>query len=202
MYDGGTFSFDGNLLQQTGPDYEPYGTVTISGPGGSATRDLVQGQPTVGQWLTHSGLLDASLWNKTQMQWEAILENVTGLTIVFEAVFGGERNGIDNIRLDAPLLTGDLNADGFVGIEDLNIVLGNWNQSVNAGVWLSGDPSGDGFVGIEDLNAVLGNWNAGTPPTVTHMPSQVPEPGMASVLGMYCLVIAVYRSGNRLTGFG
>ncbi|MEZ6193478.1 MAG: hypothetical protein R3C45_19580, partial [Phycisphaerales bacterium] len=61
-------------------------------------------------------------------------------------------------------ITGDLNSDGFVGIDDLNIVLGNWNQNVTPGDWLAGDPSGDGFVGIADLNTVLGNWNAGTPP--------------------------------------
>jgi hypothetical protein len=61
-------------------------------------------------------------------------------------------------------LVGDLDSDGFVGINDLNIVLGNWNTAVTAGDLLSGDPSGDGFVGIDDLNTVLGNWNAGTPP--------------------------------------
>jgi len=64
----------------------------------------------------------------------------------------------------APGLDGDLNGDGFVGIADLNIVLGNWNQNVTPGDLLLGDPSGDGFVGIADLNVVLGNWNTGTPP--------------------------------------
>ncbi|MEZ6190690.1 MAG: FG-GAP-like repeat-containing protein [Phycisphaerales bacterium] len=68
-------------------------------------------------------------------------------------------------------LPGDLDGDGFVGIADLNIVLGNWNTNVTAGDALMGDPSGDGFVGIEDLNAVLGNWNTGTPPGYA-----VPEP--------------------------
>ena len=57
-------------------------------------------------------------------------------------------------------ISGDLNTDWFVGIEDLNIVLGAWNQNVVAGDLGAGDPSGDGFVGIEDLNLVLGNWNA------------------------------------------
>ncbi len=81
---------------------------------------------------------------------------------------------------DAPaLLTGDLDGDGFVGIADLNIVLGNWNQNVTAGDLLQGDPSGDGFVGIGDLNVVLGNWNAGTPPlaqAVQASPSAVTSP--------------------------
>jgi hypothetical protein len=38
---------------------------------------------------------------------------------------------IDNLQitleLPAPVLEGDINGDGFVGIADLNIVLGNWN---------------------------------------------------------------------------
>jgi hypothetical protein len=76
-------------------------------------------------------------------------------------------------------LPGDLDGDGFVGIADLNIVLGNWNTNVTAGDSLLGDPSGDGFVGIEDLNAVLGNWNAGTPPGYA-----VPEPASLVLFGV------------------
>ncbi len=64
---------------------------------------------------------------------------------------------------DLAALPGDLDGDGFVGINDLNIVLANWNQNVPPANPLA-DPSGDGFVGIDDLNEVLGNWNAGTPP--------------------------------------
>ncbi|MEZ6193897.1 MAG: PEP-CTERM sorting domain-containing protein [Phycisphaerales bacterium] len=81
----------------------------------------------------------------------------------------------------SPTLTGDLDGNGFVGIADLNIVLGNWNQNVTAGDPMVGDPSGDGFVGIEDLNQVLGNWNAGTPPTDG---APVPEPATLSLLGL------------------
>ncbi len=78
------------------------------------------------------------------------------------------------------VLPGDLNGDGFVGIEDLNSVLGAWNQSVTVGDPLL-DPSGDGFVGIEDLNIVLGNWNGGSlpPPEVLAM---IPEPGTLGLL--------------------
>ena len=68
----------------------------------------------------------------------------------------------DSMALGTPSgLLGDLNGDGFVGIADLNIVLGAWNQNVPPGDPLA-DPTGDGFVGIADLNVVLGNWNAGT----------------------------------------
>lgn len=88
------------------------------------------------------------------------------------------------------MLAGDLNTDGFVGIEDLNLVLGHWNQNTTKGDPLAGDPTGDGFVGIEDLNAVLGNWNAGTPPP-PGSGSVVPEP--ASVL----LWIGLLTTGRR-----
>jgi hypothetical protein len=77
-------------------------------------------------------------------------------------------------------LPGDLDGDGFVGISDLNIVLGNWNTNVAAGDPLLGDPSGDGFVGIEDLNVVLGNWNNGTPPN--EISTNIPEPRTAVVM--------------------
>ena len=80
------------------------------------------------------------------------------------------------------LLDGDLNKDGFVGIDDLNTVLGNWNQSVAPGDWFAGDPSGDGFVGITDLNTVLGNWNAGTPPAIDASATITQTPATTSQL--------------------
>ncbi len=78
-------------------------------------------------------------------------------------------------------ITGDLDGDGFVGIKDLNIVLGNWNQNVPPANPLA-DPSDDGFVGIEDLNTVLGNWNSGTPPVDTF--ANIPEPGSIALLAV------------------
>ncbi|MEZ6192999.1 MAG: hypothetical protein R3C45_17135 [Phycisphaerales bacterium] len=89
--------------------------------------------------------------------------------LVFRLAF---TDGTQGIFVAALPLVGDLNGDGFVGIQDLNIVLGAWNQNVDAGVLSAGDFNGDGFVGIEDLNAVLGHWNAGTPPA----DFAVPEP--------------------------
>ncbi len=73
-------------------------------------------------------------------------------------------NPVINGELIWDPLHGDRNFDGFVGIADLNTVLGSWNQNVPAGS--APDPSLDGFVGIDDLNTVLGNWNAGLLPLV------------------------------------
>ena len=101
---------------------------------------------------------------------------------MFRLRFTDNSEGIFVATLTAAL-AGDLNGDGFVGIADLNIVLGNWNQNVPPGDPLA-DPSGDGFVGIADLNVVLGNWNAGTPPGVPGAGNAVPEPGTMGVLGL------------------
>lgn len=86
---------------------------------------------------------------------------------------------LGEVKVFEALLDGDLDGDGFVGIADLNIVLGNWNQNVPSGDPLA-DPSGDDFVGIADLNVVLGNWNAGAPPAAV-----VPEPAGVAIFALF-----------------
>ncbi len=80
-------------------------------------------------------------------------------------------NPIVNGQMVLSPLNGDLNFDGFVGIEDMNLILGAWNQTVTA--FSKPDPSGDGFVGIEDMNIILGNWNAGALPRQPQPPPQI-----------------------------
>jgi hypothetical protein len=89
---------------------------------------------------------------------------------------------------DRPVIVGDLNSDGFVGVDDLNLVLGSWNQSVTHGQFTAGDPSGDGFVGVDDLNLILGNWNAGTPPDAD-VSQAIPEPASAVSIVIGCLIL-------------
>lgn len=90
---------------------------------------------------------------------------------------------IQSIINPAPII-GDLNGDGYVGLDDLDIVLGNWNQNVTPSDLLLGDASGDGYVGIADLDIVLGNWNDGTPPILDNLNGLAPEPGTIAVLGI------------------
>ncbi len=105
--------------------------------------------------------------------------------------------GSNFVRLTVGLIQGDLNFDGFVGISDLNIVLGNWNLNVTPGDISVGDPSGDGFVGIDDLNAVLGNWNGGTAfpsaPTPPAATASVPEPATVGLMMLGGIVLAGRR---------
>ena len=94
-----------------------------------------------------------------------------------------------HLLLTGDFLFADLNQNGSVGIDDLNIVLDHWNQNVTPGDILAGDLNHDGFVGIDDLTAVLGQWNQGTPPAVESLAS-VPEPTcalcMMGLTGLSC----------------
>jgi hypothetical protein len=65
---------------------------------------------------------------------------------------------LSNGVLQTDFLASDLNDDSFTGIDDLNIVLGQWNTDGSTDP--RSDPTGDAFVGIEDLNLVLRDWNA------------------------------------------
>jgi hypothetical protein len=96
--------------------------------------------------------------------------------LAFHLTFTDGTSGIFVATLGLP---GDLDGDGFVGINDLNLILTNWNQTVPPGDALA-DANGDDYIGIADLNAVLGNWNAGTPPTDS---ANIPEPAT----GLICL---------------
>ncbi len=91
-----------------------------------------------------------------------------------------------------PGLPGDLNGDGFVGQDDLNIVLGDWGNMPPGDP--RADPSGDGFVGQDDLNPVLADWGQGTPPLTlaggSLSAAAVPEPSSLALammaFGMMC----------------
>lgn len=99
------------------------------------------------------------------------------------------------LSVDVPVLQGDLDGDGFVGITDLNLVLSSWNNTVQDGH--PADPTSDNFVGIEDLNVVLGNWNTGTPPN-SDATSNIPEPTSFTLLTLSSLFLC-HRHRPRLT---
>jgi len=173
-----TFYYDGGWVS-TGiaPVLDTWTHYAITYTVGDSTFDLIAGADSA------TGL------NLTTAVAPSIINRV-------KIMSGGASNTVS--YLDNPVvsitstggLVGDLDGDGFVGIADLNIVLGNWNQNVTAGDPLQGDPSGDGFVGIEDLNQVLGNWNAGTPPASTI----IPEPSCLGLLALSGMVILSART--------
>jgi len=87
-------------------------------------------------------------------------------------------------------LPGDLDGDGFVGINDLNLILTNWNKPIPPANPLA-DPNGDGFVGIDDLSTVLGNWNNAAPVVA----DTIPEPAMLGLL-MLGVTTMIRRSNS------
>ncbi len=106
---------------------------------------------------------------------------------------GGSFDGVNEggydaflIKLVAPL-AGDLNGDGFVGVDDLMMILGAWNQILPVNELLA-DPSGDGFVGIDDLNIILSNWNAAAPAQLS-----IPEPSTIGLMTACLVVLSDFR---------
>jgi hypothetical protein len=111
-------------------------------------------------------------------------------------LYNGSRtgpHGFDNIILVEglldPGLDGDLNGDGFVGQDDLNIILADWGNAPPNDP--AADPSGDGMTGQDDLNPVLANWGQGAPPGEL---SAVPEP---NALWLLALGVTVALPGIR-----
>ena len=107
------------------------------------------------------------------------------LTLVASFNGNGEIAALDNIQIcddgscgSTVAIPGDLNGDGYVGLDDLQPILDHWNQNVTVGDPSMGDIAGpggtgpDGYVGLDDLQPVLDHWNEGTLPT----PSSIPEP--------------------------
>ena len=82
-----------------------------------------------------------------------------------------------------PLVTqhpGDANGDNKVDINDLTIVLANYNRS-NGVLWTTGDFNSDGKVDINDLTIVLANYNT-TYSAGTGL-AAVPEPSVLTMIG-------------------
>ena len=68
-----------------------------------------------------------------------------------------KRNDGMTATLDLRPCAGDTNFDRAINFADINIVLGEFNQS---GACLRGDLDGSGSVNFADLNIVLGNFNS------------------------------------------
>ena len=98
---------------------------------------------------------------------------------------------IDQIAVPIPPLVGDLNDDGFVGLDDLDIILNHWNEYAGINNPQIGDITGDSYVGLDDLDMLLAHWNEGTPPQA----SLIPEPTcVAWILGALGLLVS--KRGN------
>jgi len=182
--DGSANDVPGFVIEGTGPDGVMHKHISYSARGTGGTQPA-DGLYLAAMTLGMAGLTDSDpvyLLFNAHYQRDA-QNNIVYIGDAPQVDPNSEASAVAWIEqhLLGSVLPGDLNSDGFVGIGDLNIVLGAWNQNVTPGDILAGDPSGDGFVGIEDLNQVLGNWNAGTPPTNG---VNIPEPGALALMGL------------------
>jgi phospholipase/lecithinase/hemolysin len=89
---------------------------------------------------------------------------------------------------------GDFTGDGRVDIDDLDLLLAHWGQTVTPFDLAHGDWTGDGQVDQQDLDRVLTNWGAGEPPAVN-----IPEPGGLALVGALWLLV-VRRRVNPARG--
>ena len=91
-----------------------------------------------------------------------------------------------------PALPGDANLDGMVDINDLTIVLANYNKT--GMIWATGDFVGDGKVDINDLTIVLANYGQTAGASAGGM-AAVPEPSavLLSAAALAGLLAYVWR---------
>ena len=153
------------------------------------------GQKTWDLWPTDRTFA-AKNWNWYRMWLRAAnnLDDPTYLTYAdMTRIF--DANGFDydvyNLLYPAKgaALAGDLNADGVVGLDDLQIILDYWN--INDPADPRADINGDGYVGLDDLQVILDQWQGEpTPPEDT-----VPEPA-----GVGVLMLSAWLLGRRRTG--
>ena len=86
-------------------------------------------------------------------------------------------------------LAGDVDGDGFVGGDDLTIILTNWGSSGMTRE--QGDLTGEGFVGGDDYTEVLTYWGTGI--GLGAVLASVPEPVSLTLLSAAALALAAAR---------
>ncbi|MEM7625609.1 MAG: choice-of-anchor tandem repeat NxxGxxAF-containing protein [Planctomycetota bacterium] len=112
------------------------------------------------------------------------LNNADQVAFRFDLADGRSGIGLWDFEAAVSVLEGDYNSDGFVGFDDLNLVLLNFGATVlPAGFDAAAIPGGlgfDGLMGSNELDGVLLNFGNGTPAIAA-----LPEPGsLLSLLGV------------------
>ncbi len=187
-------AIDGDLLLQPGSRFEA----------NPLTPSTVVLQATGDAQLGGTLALQADSLIGIELGDEVTLIQAASLTDSFSQVTGLGINGLlswsiryeDQAVIAFANVTGDANGDLVVGVEDLDLVLAQWETPVAAGDSSLGDLDGDGWVGQSDLGLVLAGWGV----DLQADPS-VPEPGSLIMFGGLAVVLS-RRQSNRRTAVG
>lgn len=134
------------------------------------------------------------LWTESTL--EAVAPNGTSWLQTSFTFFGNQGGAVwlDEVELFAPLLPGDANGDGVVGLLDLDILGANWGT---AGASLTdGDFNGDGVVTLLDLDILGANWGATSGSFEAALAASgivIPEPTGLSLLAVAGALLAGRR---------
>jgi hypothetical protein len=96
---GGTMSLDMATFAGGGATFASFGRIQLSGGGDTAFLDIAAVAPPLNTWQSFSAPLTAAAWGKTDLQFLAILENVTSIGIPTDAFDGSDTIGIDNFAI-------------------------------------------------------------------------------------------------------
>ena len=96
-FDGGQLVFDLKIIDQgNGGNQDNVGPRITNGID-TASFSFNPNQPS--DWKKHSVPLTASAWGLTQLQWIALLSNVTEIQVFIELFGGDDITGFDNFKL-------------------------------------------------------------------------------------------------------
>ena len=162
------------------------------------------GQGLIGEWLEAGGTAavghvhepgaSVSTVTNEDILWYMLLQ---GYTFAEAAWAATPQLSFVNTVVGDPLMqlhewvTGDVNMDGIVGLDDLHIVLSKWNQVVEGGAF-DGDVYPNGYIGLDDLDLIIKYWNSNDQPPAASA-SLTPEPSTLA-LAVTGLLLFIRRS--------
>ena len=109
--------------------------------------------------------------------WETGDAGITNVHREGDTLYLFSGKNVYTMELDVHL-PGDVTGDGWVGGDDLTVILTNWGLSGRTRE--QGDLTGEGFVGGDDYSQVLTYWGTGIPPE--SVITAVPEPATLGLL--------------------